>query len=235
MRDIVSAMNEEQKYLESKLNGINITLLPLISPHGYTSLSEYFHDKREYLFSQWIPEIIYINVKTLTTELEKAIKEEKYGIYISTSDTLYAFHGTDDIDYILCDELGVEVAELYHQGGTIIGSNEDLGIEIVAPIDIGLDSNYILSKLYEIISNYVDDVIMSGNDILVGGKKVLGSMRRTVGDVFVWAAQVSFKDYSEIISQVCNKKSTKEPGYIDSKLLSRDKLEEEVIKWLRKQ
>ena len=126
------------------------------------------------------------------------------------------------------------VAELYHQGGTIIGSNADLGIEIVAPMSIGLDNNYILNKFYEIISKYVDNVMIDGNDILIDGNKVMGSMRRNVGDVFVWAAQVSFDDYSNIITQICNKKSTKKPSFIDSTKLSRNQLEQEVLEWLQK-
>lgn len=235
MKDLISAMKEEKLYIVDRKNNINTSLPERLIPYGYGDLTEYFNDKREYLFNQWIPEIIYINVKTLTTELEKAIREEKYGVYISVSDGLYAFHGTDTIDYELCENLGVYVAELYHQGGTIIGSNADLGIEIVAPLSIGLDSSYILNKFYEVIRRYVDNVTIDGNDILIDGKKVMGSMRRNVGNVFVWAAQVSFCDYTDIILQICNKKSDKKPSCIDINQLSKDKLEEEIISWLQKQ
>lgn len=234
MKNLSGAMEEEAKYIEDRLNSISTSLLSRLSDYGYNDLTEYFDDKREFLFSQWIPEVTYIDVATLTTELEKAVRERKYGIYISVSDGLYAFHGTDEIDYELCDSLNVCVAELYHQGGTIIGSNADLGIEIVAPMSIGLDNNYILNKFYEIISKYVDNVTIDGNDLLVNDKKVMGSMRRNVGDVFVWAAQVSFADYSDIITQICSKKSVKKPSYIDGKKLSKDQLEKEVLEWLQK-
>lgn len=235
MKDLIKAMQEEELYLADRKNNINTSLSDRLSPYGYGNLTEYFEDKREYKFNQWIPEIFYIDVKTLTTELEKAVRTEQYGVYISTSDSLYAFHGSDTIDYNLCEELGICVAELYHQGGTIIGSNEDLGIEIVAPLSIGLEGGYILNKFYEIISQYVNNVTIDGNDILVNGEKVMGSMRRNIGNVFVWAAQISFNDYTEIIAQVCNKKSNKKPSYIDSNLLSRNKLEGEIIAWLQKQ
>ena len=234
MKNLSGAIKEEVKYIEDRLNGINTSLSERLSSYGYADLTEYFIDKRDFLFNQWIPEVIYIDVKTLTTELEKAVREKKYGIYISTSNGLYAFHGSDDIDYELCENLGVCVAELYHQGGTIIGSNADLGIEIVAPIELGLDSNYVLSKFHKIISKYVDNVTIDGNDILVDGNKVMGSMRRNVGNVFVWAAQVSFSDYSDIIAQICSKKSVKKPSYIDNKKLSKNQLEKEVLEWLQK-
>lgn len=234
MRDIIGAMEEEKLYISDRINSINTSLLERLTPFGFGSLNEYFMEKKEYLFNQWEPEVYPIDVRTLTTELEKAVQNEKYGIYISVADGLYAFHGSDEIDYELCGKLGISVAELYYQGGTIIGSSKDLGIEIVAPSYIGLDANYLLKKFYEIISKYIDNVSISGNDILVDGKKVMGSMIRKVGKVFVWAAQISFEDYTDIITQVCNKKSAKIPSYIDSTKLSRDLLYKEVIEWLQK-
>lgn len=234
MKDLIGAMAEEKRYIADKMNGVESSLSARLAPYEYENLTEYSHEKREYLFNEWIPEVTYIDVSTLTTELEKAVREEKYGIYISVSDGLYAFHGSDLIDYELCEKLGVCVAELYHRGGTIIGSSKDLGIEIVAPVNIGLDSNYILNKFYEIISKYVENAAIDENDILVDGKKVMGSMNRHVGKAFVWAAQISFADYEEIITQVCNKQSTKKPSYIDNALLTRNELESEVLAWLQK-
>lgn len=236
MKDLLAAILEEKSYIADRINGIDTVLLERIAPYGYTDLAEYSHDKRDYFFNQWIPEVYPIDVRNITTGLEDAVKNEKYGIYISNTNGLYAFHGSDEIDYNLCEELGVYVAELYHQGGTIIGSEKDLGIEIVAPNDIGLDAGFILNKFHEIISKYVSgNVTIDNNDILIDGKKVMGSMRRSVGNVFVWAAQVSFGNYGDIVSQICTKKSAKEPSCIDNTMLSRELLESEVLKWLQKQ
>ena len=234
MKDLKKAMDEEKLYLADKLNHIDTSLPDRIKQYGYETLDEYFADKRVHLFDNWKPEVYYVDVRTLTTELENAVQNEKYGIYISVSDGLYAFHGADEIDYELCDELGVCVAELYHRGGTIIGSDKDLGIEIVAPRSIGLNSKFILDKFYEIISCYEDNVTIAGNDILVNGEKVLGSMRRDVGNAFVWAAQCSFGEYDAIIEKVCHKKSLKKPGRLKSRGITRSVLEKEVLKWLQK-
>ena len=234
MKNLQRAMNEEKLYVADRMNNINTSLPDRLKPYGYEQLDEYFKEKREYLFKQWKPKVYYVDVRTQTTELENAVQNEQYGIYISTAESLYAFHGSDDIDYELCEQLGVCVAELYHIGGTIIGSAEDLGIEIVAPREIGLDSNYILSKFLSIISKYEDSAVIVGNDILVNGEKVLGSMRRDVGNAFVWAAQISFGEYTEIIEKVCQKKSQKKAGRIKHGTLKRDLLEKEVLKWLQK-
>jgi lipoate-protein ligase A len=74
---------------------------------------------------------------------------------------------------------------------------------------VGLNSKIIMSKFHEIISKYIEDVVIDGNDILIEGKKVLGSMERRIGRVYVWAAQISFEDHSEIIKKICNKQSIK--------------------------
>lgn len=234
MKDLKKAMQEEQSYLEDRLKNINTNLSERLAAHGYTSLQEYFTDKQKYLFDNWKPEVYYVDVETLTTELENAVRNKRYGIYISQAKGLYAFHGSDEIDHELCKELGVCVAEVFHQGGTIIGSNEDLGIEIVAPQALGLKSRDILQKFYDIIGKYEDNVEIAGNDILINGEKVLGSMRRDVDSVFVWAAQVSFGDYPDVIEKVCTKKSKKKPGRIKNKGLTKGVLEKEILRWLQK-
>jgi hypothetical protein len=224
MRDLQKAMIEEKAYVADRMNNTNTSLLERLKQYGYETLDEYFKEKKECQFNEWHPEVYYVDVKTLTTELEKAVQNAQYGIYISTTDGLYAFHGSDDIDYELCNELGVTVAELYHQGGTIIGGVEDLGIEIVAPASLGLEHSYIINKFYEIICQYENDVVIDGNDILVNGEKVLGSMIRRVDNTFVWAAQISFGDHSKEIQKICRKESKKRPGRLCGKGLTRDKI-----------
>ena len=234
MKDLEKAMQEEQLYLTDKFNGIDTALIDRLAPYGYDTLKEYFDDKRAYLFSQWKPEVYPIAIEDLTVGLEDAIKNEKYGIYISVAKGLYAFHGGDEINYKQCEEDGIYVAELYHRGGTIIGSEKDFGIEIVAPRNLELKTKDFLDKFCEIISRYEDNVVIAGNDILVDGKKVLGSMRRNVGNAFIWAAQCSFDEYDNIIEKVCHKKSQKHPGSLKDSQLTRNMLEEEIVKWLQK-
>lgn len=235
MSNLLKAMEIEKEYQEYRIKDKEpYHFIDKIVELGYKDLNEYFTEKREYLFNQWIPEVYYIDINEFATAVEDAIINEKYGIYIPIADGLYAYHGTDIIDYDLCKELNVRVVELNYQGGTIIGSSEDLSIEIVMPVDIGYEQFLIISKIHEIINSYIDNVSISGNDILINGGKVMGSMMRRVGNVFVWAAQISFGEYYDIIAQICNKKSIKTPSYIDSEKLTKNKLESEVLKWLQK-
>lgn len=185
-------------------------------------------------FNEWIPEIYRIPINDYAKVTENAILTGKYGIYISYGEGVHAYHGNQPIDYELCESLGVRVVELGYNGGTILGSEADLSIIIVAPVEMALNHELIISKYLEVISKYVPNTTVTGNDILVNGNKVCGSMERTIGVVYEWAAQVSFADYSEYIAQICNKPPVKKPTYIDSNLLTRDKLEEEILAWLQK-
>ena len=188
IKDIQGAIEEERLYVADRMKSINTSLPDRLQKYGYDSLTEYFAEKTEYLFNEWKPEVFRINEDFLDTEMEKAIINDDYGIYIIAPTGTYAFHGDDVIDYDLCNELDVRVIEMGYSGGTIVGSDADLGILLVMPSSIGFTNNIIMNKFYDIISKRIDNVTIAGNDILVDGEKVLGSMTRNTGDSFVWAA-----------------------------------------------
>ena len=234
MKQFEQAMAEEKRYVADRLNGIDTSLRERLTQYGYNTLEEYFSEKKAHQFAEWKPEVHRINVETLAQDLENAIGNLDYGIYMPISDGLYAFHGTDEIDRELCKKMGVHVIDLNYQGGTIIGSADDFSIEILYPPTVGISGRDIINKIAEIIGEHVNGVSIAGNDILVNGEKVMGSMERMVGNCHVWAAQISFGEYDEVIEKICNKKSAKKPSRINSNLLTKDKLEQEVLKWLRK-
>lgn len=165
-------------------------------------------------------------------ETENAILTGKYGIYIPKGTYIHAYYGTQEIDQALCNELNVIPVNLRYSGGTIIGSDKDLSILMVLPELAGMSHETIINKVADLIGKYIPNVTVDGNDILVDGEKVCGSMVRIVCGTFVWAAQISFADYSDYIAQICNKPAVKKPSYIDNTLLTRNQLEDEIIHWL---
>lgn len=186
-------------------------------------------------FDEWMPNIYYVDISEYSAVTEDAIANNKYGVYISTGEGIHAYHGKSPIDYRLCKHLGVRVVELNYDGGIIIGSANDLSIIIVFPASLNMTHSIMINKIRDIIGKYIPDTTIDRNDILVNGEKVSGSMTRQVGDCFVWAAQISFADYSDYIHLICSKPSIKKPAYIDSNLLTRDNLEAEILAWLQKQ
>lgn len=185
-------------------------------------------------FEEWIPEVYYIPIRKYAEITEDAILTGKYGIYISYGKGIHVYHGNQPIDYDLCKELDIRVVELKYAGGNIVGSANDLSIIIVFPEIMGMTHSVIIEKFVEIIGKYVPNTTYDGNDILVNGEKVSGSMTRTICGSFVWAAQVTFGKYSEYIEKICQKPAIKKPVYIDNSLLNRNQLEEDICLWLRK-
>ena len=210
-------------------------LATLIEPYGYSNLTQYFDEKRAYLFSQWEPKIYYIPIEKFAIEVEEAIQNNQDGIYIPIGTGYHAYHGTDSIDLDLCKELNVNVIELNYNGGTIIGSSDDLSIEIIFPKIMSMNHPTMISKITEIISRYIPNCTYVGNDILINGEKICGSMTREEAGCFVWAAQITFNDYSELISKICNKPAIKKPSYIKSLTLTKEQLTKEILAWLKKE
>ena len=184
-------------------------------------------------FEDWKPEVYRVPITEYAQVVEDAILYEKFGIYISYGEGIHAYHGNDEIDRDLCKELGVQVVDLNYAGGTIIGSAKDLSIIIVFPTGMNLTHEIVINKIVEIMSKYIPNVSIDRNDILIDGEKVSGSMMRQVLKSSVWAAQVTFGDYSEYIQKICHKQAIKKPAYVDSSLLTRDVLEQEIIAWLQ--
>lgn len=233
MKDLKGAIEAEKLYVADRINGINANLFERLKPFGYENLAEYFDEKSDYFLKKWKPEVFRIETEVLADVLNDAIVNGKYGIYTPIAKGHYAFHGNDEIDRERCKNLGVEIIDLKYGGGTIIGSNEDFSFEIIAPVKFGFTHAKIINKVAEIIGNYIEKVEIDGNDILVDGEKIMGSMTRQVGNSFVWAAQISFGEYGDYIREICNKKSGKKPGYIKKAKLTKEKLESEVLKWLQ--
>lgn len=237
MKDIIKAIEIEKKYLDQKLylNSKNISLLNQLSAAGYQNLNEYFYDKKEYLLSQWNLPVHYIEIAEIASLTSEAIKNNDYSIFIPYGEGIYAYHGSDKIDLNKCEELNVQIIDLNYQGGTIIGSEKDFSIMALIPLSIGINSQDILNAIKNILDKYLTNIEIQGNDILYQNKKILGSMSRHVNECFVWACQVSFEDYSDIIEKICNKKSLKQPSFIPQDLLTKNQFEKEVLSWFLKQ
>lgn len=231
--DIVGAIEEEKRYLADRQQGINTSLLNRLVRFGYSMLDNYFTDKKQYLFSQWSPEIYYYDVLEAPQKMEEAILNKKYGIYFLSASSTYAFYGSAGIDMEICERLNVIPTNMSYDGGIIIGDAEDLAIEILIPSEIGICRYDMLQKFSDILNQYIGGVAIDGNDILVNDKKVLGCMDRHVGDVYVWAAQISFTDHTEYICNLSNKAIVKQPGYISDPGLNKEILKEEIVRWLQ--
>lgn len=227
---IEQAIEAEKDYLQKRLEGEDVALD--LSEYGYTDLDAYFADKRDYQLRHCGIEIHETTMDDIENRVETAVIGKTPSIWIPTADSVFVWHGSEPVDTALCDELGVRIYDMNYAGGTIVSGAEDLSFAIIIPEAIDIGTSYVLERLREAMSKYLDDVVVEGNDILVGGVKVLGSMNRRVNGVYVFACQISYADRTELISKLCSKQSDKTPGYIDSSLLPKQTLKNEVLAWL---
>jgi lipoate-protein ligase A len=177
----------------------------------------------------WHPDIYALDANDVAENVAEAIKNEKDCIFMCKGEGIHAFHGNDEINLELCEQLGVKVVELNYRGGTIIGSKEDLSMLIIFPKEIGMREQDVTSKFLEAIG---PEASYDDNDIMLNGKKIAGITWREFKNISVYTIQVSFKDYTEYINQICKKEAKKIPGYIDSEIITRDELENSIISWL---
>lgn len=244
MAELIEAILEEQKYVEEKLQGHQSNLLERLKPYGFNTLDEYFNEKREYLilkdrdqlFNAWKPSRVEVKDSTwLREELIPYALNDQDGIYIYTTDTYFVTHGHEDkLDPEVVKTLNIDEILLEFNGGCFIGDSSTLAIMILSPSYIGIDLNYVLKNYKQIFLKYFDDVIIDNNDILINGKKVMASYEQLVKNIHLCGVVISFKDFTDIIKQACHKTINKKPGYIDSTILSKEQLLEEVLSWLLK-
>lgn len=227
---IEKAIEAEKQYIKARLSGENVILD--LSEFGYSNIDKYFNDKREYLISNCGIVVYDTTMEDIENRVENAVKMKTPSLWIPTADEVFVWHGNEPIDEELCADLGVRIYNMNYIGGTIVSGPEDLSFAVIIPETIDVGTSYMLEKIKDIMSKYIDDVVVDGNDILVGGTKVLGSMNRRVNGVYVFACQISYADRTEYIKQLCSKQSVKTPDFINSAKLPKQTLKNEVIAWL---
>jgi hypothetical protein len=223
----------EQQYLDTRDTLKTLSLLNRLSTVGYTSLDTYFKDKTEYLVRTSNPTIYEPVMLGIEDAVEASVKTKEVSVYIPTASDVFAWHGSETIDYDLCKSLGVTVYEMRYLGGTIISGPEDFSIAVIIDENTDVTSDYFMNRFYSYFRQYFSNVVLNNNDILINDKKILGSMTRRANGMFIFATQVSFVDRTNLINQICPPDSGKIPGCIDNSILTKEMLKNEVLSWLQ--
>lgn len=232
MKSIQFAIAAEEKYKRDRLVGIdNEPLIGLLEQLGYTDLEEYFEEKRIYQSREAGLSVYTSNVSNAVNTLISLITNKVCSILLVDCEEFFVYHGSEPYDRDYCNEHHINVYEVGHTGGTIVGSPGDSSIGFILPEHIDINSDWILNKFRDTLSKYFDDVRVDNNDIVLNGKKVLGSAVLRMNGMFAFVAHIAFTDSAELISSICKVEANKVPGFIPSNL-SRDTLYNEVISWL---
>lgn len=234
MSRLTEAMAVEQTYLEHRMKGEEpFHLVDRITGLGYGSLAEYFAEKQAYVFNQLSFEYIEKTPADCIAEVLRMIEEKVTGVLFVDSEEQFVFCGNGcEYDAEYCDDNGVAVYPIFTNGGCIVSSPGDFSVGISAPEGTGVNVAYILDHIAAILGEHMDSVTISGNDVLVGGKKVIGSASYNQNGMCMFVAHVSFTDSSALVEKICRKEAVKEPGCIGG--TSREDFKREVSEWLLK-
>ena len=157
-------------------------------------------------------------------------------LYTIDCDYDYAFLPISYTDSSKVEKLGYTPIKLGYDNsnGPILSASGDLRIYLILKnsLNVEISYHYFLIKLKEYLDNYFDDVSISNNDILIGGKKVLGGAMIEKDGMIVFIFQINFVNKEKDIRQVCILKK-KQPGYIDPSIVSPEQIKDEFLSWLR--
>lgn len=231
-KDILRAMEVEQTYLSHKLKGKqNFQLIDEIKKCGFETLEEYFDDKRRYMLSQL--EFAYEECipQTCLQQVFSAINNQETKFMFMISDHTFVFNCKGDFNKEYCEQNNIPVYYTQAGGGTIVSAEGDVSFCICVPRSINLNEHYILKNIASIIDKGYGVAKVDGNDILINGRKVLGSTSYRMNEMFAVVAHVSFTDNSELISKICtSSKGEKAPSFICD--INQEEFRLGVAKWL---
>lgn len=119
-------------------------------------------------------------------------------------------NGGADFDNI--NRRGIKKVEIRHEGGTIILSPGDIDIGIFT---LGYSGSKIKDDIVNKIIDYLHEKnikpVVSGNDVLIDGKKVIGFGSRMFGNVLYSAIHIAVSVNLELIKDICTKPMHKIP------------------------
>ena len=179
------------------------------------------------LRQQGIHEITVPPAQILNAITENCMNENPCTLCVTDINGTIAWGGSKEADGNF-EAAGVTVYNLGYNGGYIITSANDLSYVIVTP-DIGVSDDYYLRRIKTILDKYCEGVTINHNDILIDGKKVIGSASYKVNGMNAFMFGASFTDYTDLIYQLCPPQTGKAPGYITG--CTAEQLRAEIMEW----
>lgn len=234
MGDIERAVAREEEYLAHRMRGEEpFHLVDAVRECGFGSLDDYFAAKREHEFGKVEFGFKECPPSECIGEFFRMMDAGESGLVFIESDHTFVFSGeSKPYDAQYCEENGIPVYPLHTKGGAIVSTEGDFSIGICYPDSVDADVRFILDRLGGIFGRHMDGVEVAGNDLLLNGRKICGSIMYQRNGMRCFACHFSFKDNSELIGKICGASgSVKVPTVISG--ISVALFKEAVKAWLR--
>lgn len=203
--DIVKAIEKEQEYLSYRRKGEEpFHLVDAIKECGFDSLEEYFTAKRVYQFARLKFDYAEVDPSDAIPEIFRMMDAQETKVLFVPSVRTFVFSGeSKPYDEEYCAEHNIPVYPLYTKGGAIVSTAGDFSVVICMPDSVCCEVSYILEGMQKLMRPFMPTVEVVGNDLMVNGGKICGSVGYRQNGMFCFAAHFSFNDNSELIEKIC--------------------------------
>lgn len=140
------------------------------------------------------------------------IQQKEAVVYCIPDDYCVVIGSNEQVNWDAVYNLGLKYGNVNHEGGVIVTSPGDVEIGIFTKGYHGQDiRNAIVEKIIAKLAENNIYAQISGNDVLINGRKVVGFGSRMFGDILFTSLQVSVNVNLELIGAVCTKPIIKIP------------------------
>lgn len=176
-------------------------------------------------------------IEVIKSYIDTSIENGESAVYIATTDKPYAYISDNFTNYELLEENGLSGYTMHYSaadnGGTIIVGKDDLALFAACPFSEDYLSERIDNTIVSFLSEKYDNVKLDGNDILIDGKKVVGTAGNGFNGMMMHMFLASFEDHSVLIDKICPSRHGKIPSHIDRELVDRDDLKNKILECLK--
>ena len=158
-------------------------------------------------------ELIQVTLDTVTDVVSDILENQKEACVFCVPDENCAVVGSNGgANMNMIKNKGIKLVQIKHEGGTIILSPGDVEIGIFTNGYIGNEYRQnIINDIINILKDKGHDPVISGNDVLINGRKVIGFGSRMFGNILYTAIQISININLGLIKSICTKPMAKEP------------------------
>lgn len=186
-----------------------------------------------------------VNIEDAVNEMRKSIDKKECAAFFVESDKKFAYvpewwydtqvNTQETIE--LFSQYGITPYNMFYAtpvgNGVIIGSPGDLSFLVMRPYD---EKRSIFGefepKLLSYMQSKFTNSVLDENDILIDGKKSIGSVGNVVNGMSLYMFMASFVDNTDLIGILCPPGHTKIPKPIDNSVLTKDEFKNEISTWL---
>jgi len=239
MKTIEELIVIRNNYLDERIRGIeNIDFLSVLNENG-TTLEEFNQLEGEYFLKHFNPDLVDLGRMNTNDaqvyDLGEVAKNHTFISYGSPLNKQIWYATEDSYNHEYCEKNDIMATYLPYAGGVICMTPDDLEVFISIKEPPTTLCDIILAKLVAWVQKGTSlPVTLTGNDILVDGKKVFGMARFGMASMTVLVFHISFNIDIEMIQNICLKPMVKIPSSItDYGSYTKEDFISEMISWLR--